>query len=224
MPLTCTDLRAATAARRPTVPVSARPAAARRRAGVLAGLAAGVALAACGGRDPFAPNPANNIDTQQADIRVYPLGAARGPLGSAVSLLTLTAERPSLVLVGASGIPAPNFDFAVDRAPDGRVRLLPSRTVVDLTGVGQPFSTAFQLSATPFDSLAEAPNAGYQADTLPITVGIGQSVVVRAQSGSCTAYYAKAVVVGIDAVTGEITVRARVNPNCGFRSLRPGRG
>jgi hypothetical protein len=191
---------------------------------VLAGLAAAPRWPRAAARDPFAPNPANNADTQQADILVYPLGSARGPLGSAVSLLTLTAERPSLVLVGASGIPRPTSTSPSIGRPTAGSDCCRRARWSTLTGVGQPFSTAFQLSATPFDSLAEAPNAGYQADTLPITVGIGQSVVVRAQSGSCTAYYAKAVVVGIDAVTGEITVRARVNPNCGFRSLRPGRG
>jgi hypothetical protein len=197
-----------------------------RRAGLLATAAALAAAAACGGADPFAPNPANNVDTEQSDLVVYPLRAATGPLGSAVNLLALAVVRPGLTsaVAGAATIPAPNFDFAVDRAADGRVRLLPSRLVVDLTGVGQAYRTAFQTSTAPYDSIAEAPANGYQADTLAATVGVNESVIVEAQSGACNAFYAKVVVVAIDAASGAVTLRARINPNCGFRSLRPGRG
>ena len=195
-----------------------------RRAGLL--VTAAALAGACGGADPFAPNPANNVDTEQSDLIVYPLGVAAGPLGSAVTLLGLGVVRPGLTSAAAAGatIPAPNFDFAVDRAPDGRVRLLPSRLVVDLTGVGQAYRTAFQTSTAQYDSIAEAPTNGYQPDTLAATVGLNEPVIVQAQTGSCNAFYAKVVVVAIDAASGAVTLRARVNPNCGFRSLRPGRG
>jgi hypothetical protein len=180
------------------------------------------AAAACGGRDPFAPDPRNNVDTQQSDVVLYPLSTATGPYVSAIELLSLSGVRPGLAFLGA-GIAAPNFDFAVDRTSDGRVRLLPSRLVVDLTGVGQVYRTGFQLATVPFDSIAEAPPAGYRADSA-FTVNVGQPVIVQSQSALCTSYYAKAVVVSVDAVTGAFTLRTRVNPNCGFRSLRPGRG
>ena len=221
MPLTRIDLRRAPPRRAPAPPLL------WRRVGFLAALAGATALGACGGRDPFAPDPSNNADTQQTDLLVYPLAGASGPLGSAVALLSLSVVRPGLTAVAVSNtqtVPAPNFDLAIDRAPEGRVRLLPSRLVVDLTGVGTVFSTGVQTSRTPFDSIAEAPTEGYQADTVATTVGVNEPVIVRFQSSGCTAYYAKAVVVGVDAPSGVVTLRARVNPNCGFRSLRVGRG
>lgn len=223
MPLTRIDLRRATPRRAPAPPRL------RRRAGLLAALAGAAVLGACGGRDPFAPDPSNNADTQQSDLLVYPFTGASGPLGSAVALLSLSVVRPLLTSVVVSTSPpqsviTANFDLAVDRAPGGRVRLLPSRVVVDLNGVGSVFSTGVQTSRTPFDSIAEAPTEGYQADTVATTVGVNEPVIVRFQTSGCTAYYAKAVVVGVDAASGVVTLRARVNPNCGFRSLRVGRG
>jgi hypothetical protein len=196
----------------------------RGRRAAAAALAA--AAAACGGRDPFAPDPANNADTQQTDILLYPLGSAQGPLGSAVDLLGLRAVRPGLTGIPISStvtVPAANFDLAVDLAPDGRVRLLPARLVVDVSGVGQVYRTGLQLSAAPFDSIADAPEGGYQSDSAQ-TVAVGQSVIAQFQSSACAAYYAKLVVVSVGPAGGPITLRTRVNPNCSFRTLRPGRG
>jgi hypothetical protein len=211
-----------TVLRRPT-PAARAP---RRRAARLAAAALAAALAACGGRDPFAPDPANNADTQESDLRLYPLSRATGPLGSAVNLLALRALRPGLAAIDIGQgvtVPAPNFDFAVDLAPDGRVRLLPSSLVVDVTGVGQVYRTGLQLSTTAYESIAEAPNSGYQADSA-VTAAVGQSVIAQFQSGGCTTFYAKVTVLGVDAASGVITLRGRVNPNCGYRSLNPGRG
>jgi len=194
--------------------------------------AAAVALAACGGRDPSAPNPANNADTVERQFVVYPLSTATGARGSAVDLAGLRVLRPgvTLITVGQAQIPAPNFDFAVDRAADGSVRLLPSRLVVDPGNVGRRGSTGFQVAAAPFDSIVEAPESGYASDSVATTVSVGQSVIVRAESLLCAGnqlrpqLYAKFVVEGIDAPTGAVIFRGRINPNCGFRSLRPGRG
>jgi hypothetical protein len=198
----------------------------RGAAARLAGAALAAALAACGGRDPFAPDPANNADTQESDLRVYALSRASGPLGSAVNLLELFVLRPGLVGIEiARGVvvPAPNFDVAVDLAPDGRVRLLPSSLVVDVTGVGQVYRTGLQVSTAAYESIAEAPNGGYQADSA-VTAAVGESVIAQFQSGACTTYYAKVTVLAVDAASGVVTLRGRVNPNCGYRSLNPGRG
>jgi hypothetical protein len=218
MPLICIRLR-----RPRRLRAASRPLA--RRGVFVTSLAGAMIVAACGGRDPFAPDPRNNADTQQAEFLLYPLSVATGPLGSAVSLQTLSVVRPGVTIFGTVGasVSAPNFDFAVDRAPGGPVQLLPSRLVVDLTGVGQVYRTGFQVTATPFDSVVEAPASGYLADSA-ISVLPGQAVIVQAQSAACTALYAKVVVLAVDAATGGVTFRTRVNPNCGFRSLRPGRG
>ena len=90
-------------------------------------------------------------------------------------------------------------------------------------GVGQVYRTGLQLSTTAYESIAEAPNGGYQADSA-VTAAVGQTVIAQFQSGGCTTFYAKVTVLGVDAASGVITLRGRVNPNCGYRSLNPGRG
>ncbi len=203
-----------------------RTRAAVRAAGTLPTLSALALLAACGGRDPFAPDPARNLDTQQADLTVYPLAAAAGPLGSAVDLGVLRVVRPAVAVGGGGALP--NSDFAVVRAADGRVRLLPSKLVVTTSTTGRAPRTGFQRAAAPFDSVADAPAGGYESDSAT-TVAPGQTVVVESESLVCagrfqSTLYAKLVVLSVDAATGAVALRARVNPNCGFRSLRVGRG
>lgn len=186
-------------------------------------------LAGCGGNNPFGPNPASNVDTQETVFQVYPLSTATGSLRSAVNVAGLTAVRPALttVPVGNVAVVAPNFDFAVDRAADGRVRLLPAKLVAGLGTTGLTLQTGFQTVATAFDALDAAPNGTYQADSAT-TVGVGQTVVVEAQSLTCYGgprpnVYAKLVVDSVAAGTGLVYLRARVDPNCGFRSLKAGK-
>ncbi len=221
MPLTRTEARASGPAR-PAGPRRPRRAAARALA-LAAGAAAAAAAAACGGRDPFAPNPENNADTRLGDIVVYALSRAAGPRPTAVDLFTLQPLRPVLVSSNNGAVTA--FDFAVDLAPDGRVRLLPSRLVADAGSAGRVRRTGFQTTATPFDSVAEAPERGYQSDSVTV-VNVGQTAVVQFESLNCNGglLYAKVLVVTADPASGGVTLRARVNPNCGYRSLRPGRG
>jgi hypothetical protein len=192
--------------------------------------AAAVALAACGGRDPFAPNPANNADTVERQFVVYPLSTATGPRPAAVDLSDLREVRPGVGLIPGTTTLTPNFDFALDLGESGSVRFLPSRLIVDPGNVGRRPSTGFQTVAAPFDSIVEAPESGYTSDSVATTVTVGQSVIVRTESLRCAAnqfrpqLYAKFLVENIDAATGAVILRGRVNPNCGFRSLRPGRG
>lgn len=192
-----------------------------------AGVIAAATLAACGG-DPFAPDTSTNLDTQERVFQVYPLSTANPILRTAVNLATVSEIRPGVVvtLVGNTQVNVVNFDFAVDRAPDGRVRLLPSKFVAGLAGVGVATQTGFRVVSTPFDSLAEAPSGGYQTDSVA-TVNVGQTVAVEAQL-ACYGrtrpnLYAKFVVDSVSAATGAVFMRGRVDPNCGFRSLRPGR-
>lgn len=189
---------------------------------------AGTALAGCGG-NPFAPNTAYNLDTQETVFQVYPLSTATGALRSAVNVMTLTAVRPALatVPVGQTVVIAPNFDFAVDRSADGRVRLLPSKLVAGLGAAGLSLQTGFQTVTTAFNALDEAPGSGYQTDSVT-TVGVGQTVVVQVQALSCYGsarpnVYAKLVVDSVAAGSGPVYLRARVDPNCGFRSLKVGK-
>lgn len=207
--------------------VVSRPRRSRARGGFLLAVLTAVGLAGCGGTDPFGPNPASIVETQETVFQVYPLSIATGSLQSAVNLASLTAVRPALTLAAATGAVAPNFDFAVDRAADGRVRLLPAKLVVGLGGAGLTLQTGFQVVTTAFDALDAAPNGTYQADSVT-TVGVGQTVVVEAQSLTCYGLsrpnvYAKLVVDSVAAGTGPVYLRARVDQNCGFRSLKVGK-
>lgn len=185
------------------------------------------ALAGCGG-NPLALNPASILDTQATVFQVYPLSTAAGPLPSAVNVRSMVVVRPALTAVTGSGAIGPNFDFAVDRAADGRVRLLPAKLVAGLGGAGLLLETGFQTVTTAFDALDEAPGGGYQADSVT-TVGVGQTVVVQAESAMCyngrtrSYVYAKLVVDSVAAGTGLVYLRARVDQNCGFRSLKAGK-
>jgi hypothetical protein len=79
---------------------------------------------------------------------------------------------------------------------------------------------------TPFDSLDTAPEGGYQRDSATVA-GVGQTLAVETEPPACqngrTFLYAKLVVDSVSATNGGIFMRARVDPNCGYRSLRPGR-
>jgi hypothetical protein len=158
---------------------------------------------------------------------VYAISRAGGPRPTAVDLLTLQPVRPVLGSTGNQVVTT--FDFIVDQAPEGRVRLVPSRLVANAGALGRGLRTGFQLTTTPFDSVGEAPERGYQSDSAAV-VGVGQTAIVQFESIRATpgcngnVYYAKVLVVASDPASGGVTLRARVNPNCGFRSLRPGRG
>jgi hypothetical protein len=211
------------ASRRPGARAARRP----RRRQHAAGLAIGL-MAACGG-DPLAPNSSANVDTQETVFRVYPLSAATGPLPTAVNVVGLAVVQPALttVALGQAGVIAPNFDFAVDRGADGRVRLLPAKLVAGLGGAGLTLETGFRVVAGDFAAIAAAPDGTYQADSVT-TVNVGQVVVVEAQALACYGrarpnVYAKLVVDSVSAPSGLVFLRARVNPNCGFRSLQPGK-
>lgn len=201
----------------------------RARPAALLLAAGGAALAACG-QDPLEAASANNLNTIPRDLVVYPFSSAPAPLNTAVSVGGLSAVRPTVaaVLVGQNTLLVPNFDFAVDRAADGRTRLLPAKLLAGLEGTGRLLRVGIQVVTTPFDSLRSAPNSGtYQRDSVTV-VGPGQTFVVEAEPASClsnarTFLYAKFVVDSVSAATGGVYVRAVINPNCGFRSLAPGR-
>ncbi|AHG90711.1 hypothetical protein J421_3174 [Gemmatirosa kalamazoonensis] len=205
--------------RRPATPTAA-PRALRSVAAVAF---AGLALTACGGTDPFAPVAA--FETAAVTYQVYPLTTAPATLPAAISLYGLSSVRP-IVRTNLSL----NFDVAVDLDASGKVRLLPPKLVVAPQGVS--LTTGMQIIAnTTFDALTRAPNSGYQFDSATV-VTPGQVVAVQTQgagplSAACATtvpMYAKLVVDSIRPANGSqvIYMRARVDQNCGFRSLEPG--
>lgn len=203
--------------RAPAGPV---PASRARAVAVALSTAALVTAAACGGKDPYAPTA--TLETTGSTFVLYPLSRVRPPFNSALKLHTPTAVQPTLVaLTGSTIVLAPNFDVAFDVDTAGRVVLLQPKQLVSAQLVVR---TAFQTSTTPFDSLGAAPGGSYQPDSL-LRVSVGQTVAVEAQGVECqnqSPFYAKLVVDTYDAVTGALTVRVRVDPNCGFRSFASG--
>lgn len=195
---------------RPVCPTS-RPAAFRALA-VLGAVAAGAAVAGCGGTDPYAPRA--SYDTQETTFAIFPLTGAPSGQPTAIDLRNLRAVRVGLTATGA-----PAFDLAVDRV-GSEVRLLPPKLVT--AGVSVP-ATGFQLVSTSFEELTQAPGGTYNADSA-FVAPFGRTVVVQATTTVCSAsapIYAKMVVdsVGQD---GAIYIRTRVDPNCGFKSLASG--
>ena len=197
----------------------------RRLAVTLAGAAA--ALAGCG-QDPLEAASASNAETFPVLFVVYPFSTAPASLNTAISIAGFRELRPTVATAQVAGGLAlvPNFDFAVDRAADGRIRFLPSKLISDLTGAGRVLRNGMRVVNTPYDSLDAAPDGGYERDSATV-VSVGQTIAVETEPPSCpngrTFLYAKLSVDSVSAATGAIFIRGRIDPNCGYRSLRPGR-
>lgn len=188
------------------------------------------AVAACGGTDPFAP--VASFSTQDVRFVVYPLSSSPEFLPTALSLYSQISVRP-VIRVGTTGL-ALNFDLAVDLDAQDQVRLLPPRLLI-APQAGGGMVTGFQvITGTPYDSLLRAPNTGYRYDSVTV-VRPGQVVAVQTQGAGSTGVvcaasapiYARLVVDSIRpsadvAGARAIYIRARVDPNCGFRSLDAG--
>jgi hypothetical protein len=198
--------------------LSRRPSPAARRVAALAVAGAAAATLAACGDDPF--DPQAQLDTQAGLVVVYPLSASSAELPVAVDLATLLAVRPGI----RPSTGTPNFDFALDLEPNGQIRVLaPQYVILPVTGVPR---VGFQtVSGQPFDDLAMAPQRNYRFDSVTVAT-VGQPVVVQTPGVSCTSTSPIAAKFVVDSVVGaprKMFVRLRVNPNCGFRSLAPGR-
>jgi hypothetical protein len=118
------------------------------------------------------------------------------------------------------------FDVAFDIAADGKVILMPVRTVASpLTSAHQ---VGLQTVATSYDALETAPSSGYRKDSTlvvsPNTVVVIEAIDPFACSNSFfgTTTYAKLVVDKVDPVARTIDVRFVIEPNCGYHSFKPG--
>lgn len=190
---------------------------------MLLALVGACAAASCGGGvDPYAPIA--TYDTSPTAFTVYPLRNLPDGQYSAVDLRTPQTLRPGLQLIATSSGTAlvPNFDVAFDIDASGRVLLLPPKLLTSAQIIPR---TGFQISSTLYDSLSSAPGGDYKADSA-FAVTPGQTVVVQAQGAVCSValpFYAKLVIDKVDPVTRAISIRALIDPNCGFRSFAPGR-
>jgi len=118
------------------------------------------------------------------------------------------------------------FDVAFDIDGAGNVVILPQRAVA--SGLAATHSVGLQKSDSSFASIELAPRSGYRADTSLVTTA---GVVVLAQSNDAnvcsfsltgSTIYAKLVVTSVDRLARTLNIRYTVDPNCGFRSFKPG--
>jgi hypothetical protein len=200
-----------------------RPTVRRRSIAVVLLGAAVAAAAACGGTDPFAPQA--SYENTTVLYQVYPLSTAPTQLPTAISLFGFQSVRPAV----RSNLSL-NFDLALDVDASGRVRLLPPKLVV--APQAGSLATGIQIvSNSTFETLTRAPNGGYDYDSATV-VRPGQVVAIQTQgagavSVACattTPMYASVVIDSVKPTAGTqlIYLRARVDRNCGFRSLESG--
>jgi hypothetical protein len=191
---------------------------ARLRAGLAAATLVAATLLACG--DPNAP--AATFDNYADTLQLYALnGAPRG----APTAVSLVAGR-----TGNSGVTtdlAFLFDVAVDIDTLGRPVLYPVRTVA------APFlgrhRVGIRRTTEPFESIVSAPTDKYTYDSVAVLT-VGEVVLIESADadacpGSFTTglIYGKIVIDSIRTATRRLFLRVTGNPNCGFRSLVPGR-
>ena len=193
------------------------------RAALSCGAAIGVlSVAACS--DPF--QPVAQFDTNADALVVFALTGSSPQLPSGVELVGPTAVRPGVTTqidprIGP--ITRATFDLAFNIDASGRVVMYPPRTLLS-TNV-TPKRVGLRRVATPYDSIRSAPTGGFQYDSV-FTVSTGESVIIESEAGNCsisTPLTAKLIVDSVSLTSRALYVRVLSNPNCGFRSLLPGR-
>lgn len=193
------------------------------RAALVTGVA-GSALGATACSDPFQPTA--QLDTFADTLIVFAFSASSAQLPSAIDLSaarSVPVGTRTDVNTGGVPITTPTFDIAVDINAGGQVVLYPSTTLLS-SSVSTP-RIGFRTVTTAFDSLRRAPTGGFRFDSA-FVVTTGQTVAIESQSSGCTStapLRAKLVVDSVSRSANVAYVRVLTNPNCGFRSLLPGR-
>ncbi len=170
-------------------------------------------LAACG---DLTGVPAS-LNTVTDSTSVYALNGA--PSGAPTALHVFSG---TLLPVTSSFV----FDVAFDIDAGGNAVLLPQRAVA--SRLTSTHSVGLQKLNASFDAVTSAPKSGYRADTAMVA-SVNQVIAVQSTDpDACgisltgTTLYAKVVVLAIDRVARQLTIRYTVDPNCGFVSFAPG--
>lgn len=174
------------------------------------------------------------------------LSACNDPLGFAASISTLTDTFKLFAMSGTpNSVPVAlsttdriavrmadnlSFDVAFDIDPSGNVQAFPIRQVLPfrvLAGLLQATQrVGLQKSTTAFDNLTRAPSGGYNYDSATV-VRVGETLIVEVQASQCTFsispnLYTKIVIDSVSTASRSISMRTVHDPNCGFRSFKPG--
>ena len=187
----------------------------KARLALLATISVVVGLNACGDPTNLKASGLNSVDT----LSVFALS---GTPPSYPSGLNALARQPVRVDGNA------NFDVAFDIDNAGNTIVYPVKLVVNQPGGNRP--VGMQLLTALFDSVAQAPKDGYQADT-GVVVAPGQTLVIQSQhnfSGDICQFalnpniYAKIAVDSVNLASRTLFLRLGLDPNCGFRSFAEG--
>lgn len=186
-----------------------------RAAAAAAVLAVGPVATACG--DPLGLTASEPVAA--VSFFLFPFSSAPPSYATAI---TTPLVRGAVVDAGG------NFDVALDLDAEGRIVVLPVRTIVTpLVGAN---SIGLQKVSGTFEALERAPTGGYVRDSI-FTVVPGEVIVIDAQrnrSGDFCSFalspsiFSKLVIDSVDPETQAISLRLTVNPNCGFRSFAEG--
>ncbi|HUF66219.1 MAG TPA: hypothetical protein VMM17_09595 [Gemmatimonadaceae bacterium] len=182
------------------------------RSGLLL-LAVCALLAACG--EPLRIQATDAVINRNFELHAFSMA----PPSYNSAILTPFAEPVPVTAAGA-------FDVALDLDSDGRIRVMPVRTVVTpLLGVNR---VGLMHAGGSFDGILSAPVGEYIRDSV-LTVIPGEVVVIEAdRSNDLCAFsispiiYSKLAVLSVNEATGSMAVRFTVDPNCGFRSFEEG--
>jgi hypothetical protein len=179
---------------------------------LLAALALGLTATACDGvgNKAFQPNIAY-------PFAIFPITNAPTNVPTALNFL----NGPTFANTNFA------FDVAFDIDPAGVTRVYPVRALAgDLAG-GLVKRVGLQLVPGSFESLREAPRAGYDTITAQVVVPGSVLAVELLEIQACqfslggSFLYGKLVVDSIRPDGRRIFGRAVAGPNCGFRELMP---
>lgn len=158
----------------------------------------------------------------------FDVGAQRQTIDVSIEVWALNGSPPEfpsafavgqmlVVPVGSEG----DFDIAFDIDETGRLVVMPASKVVEpLTG---PRRVGFIRIDEPYNTVIEAPLTGWAYDT-SLVVNPGGAFMARVQTRFCQFeirqdIYAKFFVDSIIPDERRVKLVARIDPNCGYRSL-----
>lgn len=180
------------------------------------------AFAACD--DPYAIKAQFPVVADTAVL--YSINTA--PVGAPTAYYLAGAPSRQAAVAANAGF---GFDVAVSVLADGSVRLItPTALAALIPDPGSaPHPVGLQLlPGVGFDTLSLAPASGYTYDSL-LTVTPGQTVAIQSATlAACPVAYlgrnfhAKMVVDSVRGDPARVYLRAVIDPNCDFRSLKPG--
>jgi hypothetical protein len=123
-----------------------------------------------------------------------------------------------------------DFDVAFDLTGAGSVVAYPVRQVVPFRVVSgllrETQRVGIQKATVTFDQLERAPNRGYNYDSVTVARP-GETLIVEVQAAQCAfsfspVLYTKIAIDSIFPASRAIRIRTVHDPNCGFRSFKPG--